>query len=216
MVRKAVATLVIGAVVSTAGCLQKETAHVIYVAPDGAAAWVISEVNVHSDEKDLDKRLSEERQYIGPALLGAHGVARGLAALAPQAPVRTTVLRDERPFHVVTDGRFASIDSLISRLFTELGIPASARLARDGSQTTLRVRLDFGRPGKEHHTDVTELADAIETVRFVLTEGRFGAVQGVEVTDGSSARLSRDWLEAAERASEAKATIGLVLTWTID
>jgi hypothetical protein len=215
MFRNAVTTLVIGAVVSTAGCLQKETAHVIYLAPGGGAAWVVSEVGVHSDEKDLDKRLSEEQQYIGPALLGAHGVARGLAALGPQAPVRTIVLREERPFHVVTEARFASIDTVISRLFTGLGIPTSAWLVRDGLQTTLRVRLDFGRPGKEQ-TDVSELADAIETVRFVLNEGRFAAVQGVEVIDGTSARLSRDWLDAAEKASEAKGTIGFVLTWTID
>jgi hypothetical protein len=216
MVRKAMTTLVIGAVVSTAGCLQRETAHVIYLAPDGGASWMVSEVDVHSDENDLDKRLSEERQYIGPALLGAHGVARGLAALKPQALVRTTVLRDERPFHVVTEAHFAAIDSVISRLFTELGIPTSALLVREGSQTTLRVRMDFGRPGKEHQTDVSELAEAIEEVRFVLTEGRFAAVEGVDVTDGISARLSSDWLEAAEKASESKGTIGFVLTWTID
>ena len=65
-----------------------------------------SEVNVHSDETDLGKRMAEEQQYIGPALVGTHGVARGLAALGPQSAVRTTVLREERPFHVVTEPVF--------------------------------------------------------------------------------------------------------------
>ena len=47
-------------------------------------------------------------------------------------------------------------------------------------------------------------------------EGRFAAVEGVDVTDGISARLSSDWLAAAEKASESKGTIEFVLTWTID
>jgi hypothetical protein len=207
--------LVLGSVLLT-GCLQKETTHTIYLAPDGAAAWVVSEMNVLSDEKEAGRRVEEEQRYIGAAILGAHGAARALAALGAQGPVRTTVLRDDRPFHVVTDARFAAIDRVLERLFVEMGIRCSASLVHDRAQTTLRVRLDFSRALEEKQTPVSELAEAIEDFRFVLTEGRFGAVSGFDVTDGVSAKLSRDWMDRAEMAYEAKGTIEFALALAVE
>ena len=206
--------LALGSVLLT-GCLQKETTHTIYLAPDGAAAWVVSEMNVRSDEKDAGKRIEEEQRYIGAAMLGAHDAARALAALGAQGPVRTTVLRDDRPFHVVTDARFSRIDRVLERLFLEMGIRSSAALVQDGEQTGLRVRLDFSRPLEEKETPVSELAGAIEAFRFVLTEGHFGAASGFDVTDGVSARLSRDWMDRAEKAYEAKGTTEFALSWSV-
>jgi hypothetical protein len=207
--------LVLGSVLLT-GCLQKETTHTIYLAPAGAAAWVVSEMNVLSDEKDAGKRVEEEQGYIGAAILGAHGAARALAALGAQGPVRTTVLRDDRPFHVVTDARFSAIDRVLERLFLEMGIRSSASLVQDSEQTVLRVRLDFSRPLEERQTPVSELAGAIEDFRFVLTEGRFGAVSGFEVTESVSARFSRDWMDRTEKAYEAKGTTEFSLSWSVE
>jgi hypothetical protein len=199
----------------TAGCLQKETSHTLYLAPDGSVEWVTSEVNVHSDETDPGKRLAEEQQYIGAALVGTNDVARGFDALGPQSAVRTRVLRDERPFHVVTDAHFRATDRVLERLFTEMGVRTSASLVQDADQVTLRVRLDFGRPLDERETPVSALFDDIDHVRFVLTEGHFGAVTGFDVTEGVSAMLSSDWLERAEKACDAKGTIDFALSWTI-
>ena len=215
MLKRAGTFLVLGSVLLT-GCLQKETTHTIYLAPDGAAAWVVSEMNVHSDEKEAGKRVEEEQQYIGPAILGAHGTARALAALGPHGPARTTVLRDDRPFHVVTEARFSAIDRVLERLFLEMGIRSSASLVHGGEQTVLRVRLDFSRPLEERQTPVSELAEAIEDFRFVLTEGRFGAVSGFDVTEGVSATLSRDWMDRAEKAYEAKGTTEFALSWRVE
>jgi hypothetical protein len=215
MIRTVGMTLVFGAVLVTAGCLEKETTHTIYLAPDGGASWVVSEFNVHSDEKEADKRISEEQRYIGPALLGAHGAARGLAALEPQGPVRTTILRDERPFHVVTDARFAAVDRLLQRFFVQMGIRTSASLVREGSRLTLRVQFDFSRALAEHETEVSELADVVERSRFVLTEGCFDAVSGFEVSDGVSATLSSDWMDRLEKAYEGKGAIEFALSWTV-
>ena len=206
--------LVLGSVLLT-GCLQKETTHTIYLAPDGAAAWVVSEMNVLSDEKDTGTRIEEEQRYIGAAMLGAHAAARALAALGAQGPVRTTVLRDDRPFHVVTDARFSAIDRVLERLFLEMGIRSSASLVQDSEQTVLRVRLDFSRPLEERQTPVSELAGAIEDFRFVLTEGRFGAVSGFEVTESVSARFSRDWMDRTEKAYEAKGTTEFAMSWSV-
>ena len=203
------------AAVLNAGCLQKDTSHTLYVAPDGSVSWVTSEAGVRSNENELGKRLPEEQSYIGAALLGMHGVARGLAALRPESPVRTTVLRDERPFHVVTEARFAAVDRVLERVFSEMGIKTSASFARDVDENTLRVRLDFARPLEEHETPVSQLMDNIEHLRIVLTEGEFGTVNGFEVTDRTSATLSADWLALAEKAYESKSIIEFALSWSV-
>ena len=198
-----------------AGCLQKETSHTLYLAPDGSVEWIASEANVHSDEAEIGKRLIEEQGYIGAALLGTHGVARGLAALDPQMPVKTTIVRDERPYLVLTQARFASIDRVLQRVFTEMGIRSSASVVRGPDELTLRVRLDFSHPLDEKTTAVSELGDNLEHLRIVLTEGRFGAVSGFEVADGLSATLSSEWLDQLERANETKTSTELALSWNV-
>ncbi len=212
--RLTIGTIVVVSTV-TAGCLQKETAHTLYLAPDGSVEWVVAEANVHSDEAEAGKRFMEEQAYIGPALLGTHRVARGLAALDPQMPVRTTIIRDAPPFEVITSARYAAIDRVLARLFAEIGIRTSASIQQGVHGTTLRVRLDFSRPLDEHETAVSELGDNLEHLRIVLTEGRFGAVSGFDVIDGGSATLSADWLDQAEKASETKSTIEFALAWSV-
>ena len=118
--------------------------------------------------------MAEEQGYIGTALLGTHGTARGLAALDPQGSVRTTVLRDERPFHVVTEARYAGVDRVLDRVFSEAGIRTSASIVRGVDSNTLRVLLDFSHPLEEHDTAVSQLMDDIEHLRIVLTEGDSG------------------------------------------
>jgi hypothetical protein len=212
-------TLIIGALVVasslTTGCLQKETTHTLYLTPDGSVEWMTAEANVRSDEAEVGKRLIEEQGYIGAALLGTHGVARGLEALDPQMPVRTTIVRDERPFVIVTSARFASIDRVLTRVFTEMGIRSSASVARLVNGTTLRVRLDFSQSLEEDETPVSQLTDNVEHLRIVLTEGHFGAVTGFDVTDRMSATLSNEWLERAEKAYEAKGAIEFALSWSV-
>src|SRR4051812_5846603 len=138
----------------TAGCLQKETTHTLYLAPDGSVSWVVSESNVRSNETDRATRVAEEQEYIAESTLGTHGTARGLAALGPLGAVRTTVFRGERPFHVVTSADFAAIDQVLQRVFTEMAIETSASLVRRKDDDTLRVRLDFSHPLEEHETPV--------------------------------------------------------------
>lgn len=214
MIRTVAMSLMFAVVAATAGCLQKETTHTIYLAPDGAVSWVISELNVRSDEQEADKRIAEEQTFIGAALLGSHGAARGLAALRPEGLVRTTILRDERPFQVVTDARFTAVDRLLERLFTELGIRTSSSLTAVGSLATLRVQLDFSRPLRERKSDAAELVEALDRFRFVLTDGRFDTATGFDLVDGASATLSSDWLERADLASESGGRVDLMLSWT--
>ena len=104
---------------------------------------------------------------------------------------------------------------MLTRVFTELGIRSSASVVRGANETTLRVRLDFSQPLDEAETPVSQLTDNIEHLRIVLSEGRFGAVTGFDLTDGTSATLSNEWLERAEKAYEAKGAIEFALSWSV-
>lgn len=198
---------------AAAGCLRKETTHTIYLSPDGSARWTVEESGVHSDEEDAGARFAEEQGYIGPALIGGHRVARGLQAIEPDGLVSTTVIRDERPFHVVTEARFFRIDRALERLFKAGGIEAGAGLERTGDGHRLNIRFDFTRAVEERDSPVTALLEDLEHFRFVLTEGRFIAGGGFDVPDRASAVISREWLAELENAMKERRTIGLALTW---
>ena len=116
---------------------------------------------------------------------------------------------------MLTSARFASIDRVLTRLFSEMGVRTSASFLRGTDENSLRVRLDFSRTIDEHETAVSELGDNLEHLRIVLTEGRFGAVSGVDVTDGRSATLSADWLDRVEKADETKSAIEFALSWSV-
>src|SRR4051812_12574877 len=92
--------LALAALLSASGCLQKELTHTIYIAPD-EVTWSALEKDVRSDEGDAVNRMLEENAYILDARAGRHGVARTLEALGSPR-VRTNVLRDDRPFTVLT------------------------------------------------------------------------------------------------------------------
>jgi hypothetical protein len=198
---------------AAAGCLRKETTHTLYVSPDGSVRWTVEEAGVYSDEADAGARFAEEQAYIGPALIGSHRVALGLQAIAPDSLVRTTVIRDERPFHVITEARFLRIDRALERLFKESGIQATAALDQTDEGHRLRMQFDFTRAVEERESPAAALLEDLENFRFVLTEGRFVAGGGFDVPDRTRAVLSRDWLAAVEKAMETRQTIDLALTW---
>jgi hypothetical protein len=214
MSNKVVMPLVVAAGLAMAGCLQKETSHTLYVSPDGAVAWTVGEANVRSDESDETKRHIEEREYVSAALLGTHGAARALSALGPVRPVRTLVVREERPFQVVTDARFSRIDRVLERLFTKSGFKSAARFDTDGVKSSVRVQIDLSSEIPDADGAVLDGFLDVEHFRFVLTEGLFDEVSGFDVRGGTSAVFSAEWLEAAERASREKRPIEFVLAWT--
>ena len=201
------------ALTGTTACLQKETTHTLYLAPDGSLTWTASEAHVYSDESDPGKQAAEEQAYIGPALLGTHRVARGLQMLGPDTLVRTTVVREQRPFHVITEARFARPEVAFERLFTESGLPGRATLTQEDMRAALRVHFDFSRQMVDRDTPAAALLEDIEHFVFVLQEGRFIAGGGFDVPDRARARISKDWLAAADKAIEARTAIDLVLTW---
>ena len=205
--------VVFGLAVATSGCLQKETTHTLYLGADGGLTWVAGESNVYSDEADPGKRAAEDQSYIGPALLGAHPVARGLQALGPDTLVRTTVVREERPFHVITEAKFARIDTTLERLLVGSGVPARVTLSTEADKTTLRIHFDFSRTSVERDTPAAALLEDIEHFVFVLPEGAFIGGGGFEVPDRTRARLAKATFDAIDQAMTARRTIDLTLAW---
>jgi hypothetical protein len=210
MFKRVPGVIAIAALATTGGCLQKETSHTLYLSPDGAVSWAVSESNVYSDEEQAGPRIREEQEYAGAVLLGTHGAARSLAAVGAQGPIRTTVVRDEAPFHVITEARFDRIDRLLERLFTKAGIRTTASFVADTGGSTLRVRLEFAEGMKEDEA-VSDLVD-VDHFRFVLTDGRFADSNGFDTT-ATTAVFSREWLDSAEKAFEEERPIEFTLSW---
>ena len=205
--------MVLGVALASAGCLQKEATHTLYMAADGGVAWVAVEANVYSDDGDPGKRAAEEQAYIGPALLGGHRVARGLQALEPSSLVRTTVVRDQRPFHVITEASFARVDTVLERLLTENGLPARVTTEREESGARLRIRFDFSRTFVERDTPASALLEDLEHFVFVLPDGTFIEGGGFEIADRARARLSKEAFDAIDKAMTERRSIELTLAW---
>lgn len=204
------ATLVMG------GCLQKEAVHTIYLSPDGAVRWTVDESGVVSDDTDPSKRQLEEQAYISAATTNTHVAAQAFRALAAEGLIRTSIVREERPYHVVTDAQFSSIDSALARFFKEVGLKTSVAMKHEDGRTSVRVKLDFSKEPEDRDSPVLKMLEDLDDLRFVLTEGTFIAGGGFDVPDRTHARLSRIWMAAADAAMEARGAIELVLTWDPD
>jgi hypothetical protein len=169
----------LAAALSALGCIEKETTHSIYLSPDGAVAWTTLERDVRSTAEDAGARGTEEATYLAAALAGTNDVAEGLAALEPLR-VQTRVLRRERPFSVLTEARFTSVQALGLRILGELRIPGDVYVTQSGEITTLHIHLDCRGmdTDEDRDTAVTSLVDELSTYRIVLTEGHFVEATG--------------------------------------
>lgn len=211
--RQAIVAALIVSTLAVSGCLRKEAVHTCYLSPDGSVRWVASESNVYSDEEDPGRRFDEEQAYIGPALIGGHTVALGLNSLRPTTVVETAVIRDERPFHVITQARFTRIDALIDGLLRELGVRGRTELVSEAGTSTLLVTFDFSREPEEKSGSVLRMVEESTDLRIVLTSGRFVDSPGFVIADRVQARISDAWTDQAQTALEERRSIRMRLTW---
>ena len=130
--------LIIGALVVasslTTGCLQRETSHTLYLAPDGSVEWVTSETNVRSDEAEVGKRLIEE-QTIRRGVAGHTRRRRGLR------PDPEPCGHDGRSRATIPGSDERTIDSVDRPTlpFTQAQV-GRATLVRGADENTPRVR----------------------------------------------------------------------------
>jgi hypothetical protein len=185
--RKRLGIIVLTAAAAT-GCLRKDTTHTVYLSPDGRASWMAIEKDVRSDETDPYRRVIEEQRYILAAGAGTHGVGLGLAALAPSR-LQTRIVRNERPFVVVTEAHFSSLEFAIRRLLTELSVEGDVIVSHDGRLTTLTVRANAAAAVEKDdgpETSVGDLFEELDRYAVALTDGRFVRATGFALTEGDT------------------------------
>jgi hypothetical protein len=199
--------LAVAGLVAATGCLRKELTHTIYVSPAGVT-WTAIETDVRSDDTDAGKRMLEEQDYLLAARAGQHGVAKALRAL-DATELDTTILRRDRPFTVVTQGRFGDLAELAAAMMKLARVRGDASIEREGCERTFRAWFD-SEQSTDENTDV--LADVISeamSYRIVLTEGRFLRAEGFTIeedgaiatigapatTEDGLARVSLTWSE---------------------
>lgn len=211
--RQSLGIVVLAAAAAT-GCLQKDTTHTLYLSPDGRLSWLAIEKDVRSDDTDPVRRFAEEQDYIAASAGGVHGVGRGLAALDPTR-LRTRAIRNERPFIVVTEAEFSSLEFAVQRFLVQLRAPGDVRVTGDGATTTLRVRIDAfaaEAANDEPETDVVELVEDLHRYRIALTAGRFTSAIGFTLTEGDTVAVpvTTPW----ETIVTNGGVLELTLTWT--
>jgi hypothetical protein len=179
-----------GALLTAAGCLQKEVTEVWYLEPDGRVTWIVTEQDVRSDAQAAIDRQSEEAGYRAAVEQEDHPVARGLRLLEPLR-LRTLAVRREAPFFVVTEAQFPSIELLGRRLIERSGWSGTSRLTREAgvSEWTLTLR-DPQTAGETDRAgeDLAALIGDLDRLRVVLTAGRFEDASGF--TLGPDARVA--------------------------
>lgn len=165
------------------GCLRKDVMPTLYLDPDGAVTWTVTERDVRSDERDPASRAAEEQAWLEASRNDAGPQAEALRKLGGRR-VRTTVLRDERPFVAVTEARFSSVRRLTRDLLDGFGLDGDVDLERDEAGTTLTVRYD-PEPIREidENDPLLELVDGLEDYRIVLTRGHFVEADGFVIDE---------------------------------
>jgi len=194
-------------VLALTGCLRSAVTHTIYVSPSGVV-WSAMEKDGRSDEADAGKGLAEEHDYVLAAHTDQQPIAAALRRLGASA-VTTTWLRRERPYTVVTDGRFTDVRQLALALIRDAGVQGDASLVTQGCRTTLTIRIDLeSGSSASGDTAVDALIADADAYRLVLTEGRFVAADGFVIEeDGAVATL-----DGAKAPTDGVVT--MTLAWT--
>jgi hypothetical protein len=206
--------VILAGLLLTPACIQQETTHTWYLSPGGEVTWMTIERDIRSDARKVADRYQEEQEVADRLASGAHPIQLALGRLGAD-PVRVRVLRRERPYAVMTEGRFARADQMIQRLLEELGIPASAAMTVQGQQATLEIVMQAPVEGSEPDEDSPVLAvtDCDAPYRFVLTDGRFVSATGFTLEgEGTIAVLDEEVLKGLD---ESGAPVRLTLTWTL-
>jgi len=189
------------------GCLRKEVAGTIYLAP-GGTIWTVVERNVRSDEQEPADRIVEEHDYYLAAGAGTHPAAQALRRLGAQS-VTTTWLRRERPYTVMTEARFADLRQLATAILRDAGAQGDVSLVRDGCDTKFGVRVDVDSPPPTAGDIALDaLLTDLENYRFVLAEGRFTSADGFKILDEGTIAM---W---DENKGPADGILTLALGWT--
>ena len=170
------------------GCLEKRITHTLYLQANGSVVWSVEEAEVRSTEDKRADRDKEEWEYLEAARSDWHTSGAALWALLPDEVV-TNLLRETRPFQVLTTARFADPGHVLRRVVEELCVVADITYQQHGPEHFLMITVDV--PASEaagddceHNNPVNEMfseTDDDDLVRIVLEEGRFLDAVGFDI-----------------------------------
>ena len=207
-----------------AGCLIKTTNHTFYLESDGTVTWSILEADVRSDEKNRKERWDEEAAFLDRIREGEYAPYLVLDYLDAFS-IDSRFLRRHRPYTLLSEGRFSSIDSLIRTAFDATGLPANVELDEQDGWSRLMVTVDVWaleemeeNGGWPEETPFTEafwdvLMDADE-IQFLLAEGKFVDAMNFSIEDGGT-RAVPDFEEIEdEQIDAANGFLSYCLLWS--
>ena len=194
-----------------AGCLIKDTTHRLYLSPQGAVEWSVTERDVRSSEREPGERLREEQEYLNRLHAGIHPIREALRHLEPD-DLSIQLIRAERPYTTLVNARFQRAEVLVGKLFENLRIPGSATLRQRGDEATLVVAINLAGMGEgeeELDSPVAELVEDLDRYRIVLTAGQFVSADGFTIEDEGTAAKLRPEHVPVDRPAELR------LTWKV-
>ncbi|HVS64985.1 MAG TPA: hypothetical protein VMT85_15945 [Thermoanaerobaculia bacterium] len=197
-----------------AGCMIGVTTHTLYFEPDGSLTWIVEEREMRSAEDERRDRQREEQEWLGERAGETHDAAEALWQIGA-ASVETTIVRNRRPFHVLTRATFADAGDAIERLFAATGLIGDVEVGRGPRGGAVAITIDVeaseraeqDQAGNERPIDSLLLADDF---LVMVADGRFVEAVGFTV-DGDLARFDEDAFETALERDPR--TLRLYLAW---
>ncbi len=202
-----------------AGCLIKTANHTLYLETDGTVTWTVHEADVRSDEEKEAERWEEEAAFLDCVREGKHAPMQVFDYL-DAFDVESRFLRRQRPYSLLTVGRFSSIDSLIRRIFDETGLPAEVELETWTGWSRLTVTVDVWALEEMDEPEETPFSEALgdllmeaDEVQLLLAEGLFVDALNFSIEDGGT-RAVPEWEPDEEQIEAADGFLNYCLLWT--
>ena len=171
---------------SLMGCLTEETTYSVYLKPGGSTTVGMLQTDIRSDGKTAQARLTEETEFLMKARANAHSAAELLSELGAHS-IQTTILREERPYAVYTEGRLASIEMLIREILADESDGwALISFEIVESEARLTVSCEGQLNSEDASTGCDAFYDVFSDTPLILTEGQFIRATGFEINDSGT------------------------------
>ena len=189
--RAAIPTLLVPTLLSTlimVGCLEKRITHTLYLQTDGSVVWSVEEAEVRSTEDKIADRDEEEWEYLEAVRGERHTTAEAFRVLLADE-LETDLLREARPFQVLTTARFADPGEVLRQVVDQLCLVADITYQEHGPERFLMVTVDIpaSEAAEENCEDDNPVGDMIydldedDQFRIVLEEGEFLDAVGFDI-----------------------------------
>ncbi|MCP4656210.1 MAG: hypothetical protein GY856_12425 [bacterium] len=198
----------------TTGCLIKHTRHTLYLDPDGGVSWMVIEKDIRSVAEEAEERDAQESEYLDLFAAGRHPVAVALEMLGG-ANLRSSWLRDRRPYATVTEAEFGSVETLVREFFAQLAVPGEVELSHEGSRHELVMTVlveDEGEEPPEAAEELLALVEDAEAYRIVLTAGEFVDAEGFTLYEDDTVAMFDELTE--DELAALGGVLTLRLSWT--